>query len=99
MSSCPNGSTAILNVFGDCVDTPLKWCGWVVGMASNVVFAIVIIPQVVENYKLKQCKGISLFFLIIWGIGDLCNIIGCFLADQLSVQKILGFLYLIAVCF
>lgn len=33
-------------------------------------------PQLVENYKSKSAKGISLAFLTVWFIGDVANVLG-----------------------
>ncbi|TXT03855.1 hypothetical protein VHUM_04332 [Vanrija humicola] len=48
------------------------------------------LPQVVKNYQLKSCDGLSLPFLVNWLFGDLTNFIGCVLTDQLPFQTYLA---------
>ncbi|WOO84374.1 Lysosomal amino acid transporter 1 [Vanrija pseudolonga] len=48
------------------------------------------LPQVIKNYQLKSCDGLSLPFLVNWLFGDLTNFIGCVLTDQLPFQTYLA---------
>ncbi|ORX39935.1 PQ loop repeat-domain-containing protein [Kockovaella imperatae] len=48
------------------------------------------LPQVVKNYRLKSCEGLSLPFLVTWLLGDVGNLVGCVLTDQLPFQTYLA---------
>lgn len=40
-------------------------------------------PQIIENYQLQSGEGLSVGFVVIWLIGDLCNLSGAVMADLL----------------
>ncbi|KAF9050410.1 PQ loop repeat-domain-containing protein [Panaeolus papilionaceus] len=44
------------------------------------------LPQVVENFRRESCEGLSLPFLANWLIGDISNLVGCILTNQLPFQ-------------
>ncbi|KAI3421023.1 hypothetical protein GPALN_014650 [Globodera pallida] len=92
---CPNGTKWILNVFGDCVDTPLKLCGFSVGLLSLFLWLIPLFPQLYENFRNKRCEGLSIIFLMFWFIGDSCNMIGAVLTHQQPLQQIIGVYYIV----
>mmetsp|Transcript_39412 Transcript_39412/g.85369 ORF Transcript_39412/g.85369 Transcript_39412/m.85369 type:complete len:273 (-) Transcript_39412:34-852(-) len=56
--------------------------GWV----SILLWMCAQMPQLAENYKNKTAQSLSFFFLIQWFSGDVCNLIGCILTDQLPTQ-------------
>ena len=47
-------------------------------------------PQILENYQLQSGEGLSVSFIVIWLIGDLCNLTGAVLAGLLPTVIILG---------
>ena len=47
-------------------------------------------PQIVENYQLQSGEGLSVFFVLIWLVGDLCNLFGAILSGLLPTVKILA---------
>ena len=47
-------------------------------------------PQIYENYTLQSGEGLSVFFVIIWLLGDLCNLIGATMAGLQSTVIILA---------
>lgn len=51
---------------------------------------IVYLPQIIENYQRKSGEGLSVFFVVIWLIGDLCSLFGAILAHLLSTIIILA---------
>ena len=51
---------------------------------------IVYSPQIIENYQLQSGEGLSLLFIYIWLLGDLCNVIGASVAQLLPTVIILG---------
>lgn len=53
---------------------------------------VVYSPQIVENYKLKSGEGLSVPFVVIWLLGDLCNLIGAFpMRPRFPMSLISGF--------
>ncbi|KAK6903023.1 hypothetical protein I203_108284 [Kwoniella mangroviensis CBS 8507] len=48
------------------------------------------LPQVIKNASLKSCEGLALPFLCSWLFGDMTNLIGCLLTDQLPFQTYLA---------
>jgi len=88
-------SLAIVQFFGDCVDSGLKLVGFVVGCISLLLWLVPLFPQLYANYRNQRCEGLSIYFLLFWMIGDACNMLGAVLADQQPFQKIIGVYYLL----
>jgi len=51
---------------------------------------VVYSPQIYENFNLKSGEGLSIAFVVIWLIGDLCNIVGASIAGLLPTMIILA---------
>ncbi len=57
----------------------------------NLVHRLVVYsPQIIENYQLQSGEGLSVSFVLIWLVGDLCNLSGALLAGLLPTIIILG---------
>ena len=52
---------------------------------------VVYSPQVIENYQLQSGEGLSVGFVVIWLIGDICNFSGAIIAGLLPTIILLGF--------
>ncbi|KAJ7016655.1 PQ loop repeat-domain-containing protein [Mycena alexandri] len=63
--------------------------GWV----SIACWVIVYSPQIYENYSLKSGEGLSVAFVVVWLIGDICNLVGAVLANLLPTVIILAAYY------
>jgi len=63
--------------------------GWV----SIACWIIVYSPQIIENYQLKSGEGLSVLFVVIWLLGDLCNLIGALLAGLQATVIIIAVYY------
>ncbi|KAJ7259517.1 PQ loop repeat-domain-containing protein [Mycena haematopus] len=63
--------------------------GWV----SIACWIIVYSPQIHENYTLQSGEGLSVLFVIVWLLGDLCNLIGAALAHLLPTVIIIALYY------
>ncbi|KNC78810.1 hypothetical protein SARC_08767, partial [Sphaeroforma arctica JP610] len=50
--------------------------------------------QLYETFLVQSGRGVSRFYLRLFTLGDLFNLIGCLLADQLHTQVYLGFWFL-----
>ncbi|VDN04922.1 unnamed protein product [Thelazia callipaeda] len=92
---CVNGIKWIMDVFGDCVDTDLKFFGFVIGFISLFLWLLPLIPQLLHNYRTKRCEGLSMYFLLFWILGDSCNMAGALLTNQQPLQKIIGVYYVL----
>jgi uncharacterized protein with PQ loop repeat len=53
------------------------------GSISFSCWLILMVPQLVEQWRLKTVEGISPFFLLIWAAGDVFNLIGSIWAGLL----------------
>jgi hypothetical protein len=47
-------------------------------------------PQIIENYQLQSGEGLSLLFIYVWLLGDVCNFVGAVMAGLLPTVIILG---------
>ncbi|KAI0770483.1 PQ-loop-domain-containing protein [Fomes fomentarius] len=66
-----------------------NFLGWI----SIACWLVVYSPQIVENYQLQSGEGLSVSFVLIWLIGDLCNLTGAAIAGLLPTIIILGAYY------
>lgn len=55
--------------------------GFWMGLVSLGLWILLAIPQIIENVKNKRADGISIYFLLLWLIGDICNLVGSLLSD------------------
>jgi len=65
----------------------------VLGGVSIGCWIVVYSPQIIENYQLKSGEGLSVLFVIVWLLGDLCNLFGAILAGLLPTVIILALYY------
>ncbi|KAI0632050.1 PQ loop repeat-domain-containing protein [Trametes polyzona] len=66
-----------------------NFLGWV----SIACWLVVYSPQIYENYRKQSGEGLSVSFVAIWLIGDLCNLSGAILANLIPTIIILGTYY------
>lgn len=66
------------------------------GSISFSCWIILMIPQLVEQWRLKTVDGISPIFLIIWSIGDILNFIGSIWAGLLPEVILIASWFLFA---
>ena len=60
------------------------------GTASLVVWIFAQTPQIYQNFRTKSVEGLSFVFLLQWTLGDLTNLVGAFLTNQLLIQMIIA---------
>jgi len=60
---------------------------------SIACWIVVYSPQILENYHLQSGEGLSVFFVLIWLVGDLTNLFGALLAGLLPTIIILAAYY------
>ncbi|KAH6562097.1 hypothetical protein BASA61_003250 [Batrachochytrium salamandrivorans] len=58
------------------------------GMFGIAAYAIAMFPQYYKNYKLKNVEGLSAGLVVIWLCGDICNLAGTILSNQLPTQRL-----------
>ncbi|KAG6039450.1 hypothetical protein E4U41_002535 [Claviceps citrina] len=46
------------------------------GSVSLTAWICLLLPQLIANYKAKSADGLSMAFLIVWLLGDVCNLVG-----------------------
>ncbi|KAF2142544.1 uncharacterized protein K452DRAFT_286970 [Aplosporella prunicola CBS 121167] len=56
--------------------SPHEALSGVFGSISLASWIFLLVPQLIENYKLGSADGISITFLAVWFIGDITNLIG-----------------------
>lgn len=83
----------IEHIFGDCVYDTQDLISFILGMLSIACWVIVGFPQIIENYQQQDGESLSVLFLVIWLIGDVFNMIGCVMANQLPTQLYVGIWY------
>ncbi|KAI0822040.1 PQ-loop-domain-containing protein [Trametes gibbosa] len=66
-----------------------NFLGWV----SIACWLVVYSPQILENYRQQSGEGLSVSFIAIWLIGDLCNLSGAVMANLIPTIIILGAYY------
>jgi uncharacterized protein with PQ loop repeat len=65
----------------------------VFGWISIACWIVVYSPQIIENYQLESGEGLSLLFIYVWLLGDVCNLVGAVMAGLLPTVIILGVYY------
>eukprot|EP00898_Chlorokybus_atmophyticus_P000499 jgi/Chlat1/144/Chrsp1S03235 len=79
--------------FADCVCTPRDRVSFFLGLTSIICWGVAELPQIVANYRLGKSEGVSLAFIMTWTVGDIFNLIGCYVSDTLPTQFYTAVLY------
>ncbi|NXP24925.1 LAAT1 protein, partial [Scytalopus superciliaris] len=97
LSECPNGSRWIMDVFHECAQDSRDISSVILGLLSIFCFAAASFPQFYQACKTGiMDRALSIYFLLGWLGGDLLNLIGSFLADQLPLQVYTAIYYVLA---
>ncbi|NXX95383.1 LAAT1 protein, partial [Centropus bengalensis] len=97
LSDCPNGSRWVMDVFNECAQDGRDFASIVLGLVSIFCFAAASFPQFYQACKTGiMDRALSIYFLLGWLGGDLLNLIGSFLADQLPLQVYTAVYYVLA---
>ncbi|XP_072200400.1 lysosomal amino acid transporter 1 homolog isoform X5 [Excalfactoria chinensis] len=93
-SLCINGTPWIWHLLEECVEDAWEYCSIVIGLISIVCFLFAALPQIhVACRDGKVDQALSLGFLLCWIAGDLTNLIGCYLTNQLPIQTVTAISY------
>jgi uncharacterized protein with PQ loop repeat len=66
------------------------------GSISLACWIFLLVPQLVENYRNSSAEAISLAFIFVWFIGDICNLAGALWAGLVPVVIAIGVYFCIA---
>ncbi|ODQ78392.1 hypothetical protein BABINDRAFT_162629 [Babjeviella inositovora NRRL Y-12698] len=79
------------------VTSPLRLAlSGVAGSTSLACWIVLLLPQLIEQWRLKSAEGISLQFLLLWFLGDVFNLGGALWANLLPQVVFLAIWYCIA---
>ncbi|KAL4964565.1 PQ-loop repeat-containing protein [Aspergillus stella-maris] len=76
-----------------CLPTPLALFSSTLGTLSIISWLFAQLPQIYKNFQLQSTSGLSIFFLVIWCLGDLGNLLGGLLTKQAAWQVIIAGYY------
>ncbi|NWX46754.1 LAAT1 protein, partial [Steatornis caripensis] len=97
LSDCPNGSRWVMDVFNECAQDGRDVASVALGLVSIFSFAAASFPQFYQACKTGiMDRALSIYFLLGWLGGDLLNLVGSFLADQLPLQVYTAVYYVLA---
>uniref|UniRef100_A0A8C3PND1 Lysosomal amino acid transporter 1 homolog n=1 Tax=Calidris pygmaea TaxID=425635 RepID=A0A8C3PND1_9CHAR len=97
LSECPNGSRWAMEIFNECAQDARDLASITLGLVSIFCFAAASFPQFYQACKTGiMDRALSIYFLLGWLGGDLLNLIGSFLADQLPLQVYTAVYYVLA---
>lgn len=68
----------------------------ILGSISLTCWIFLLLPQLVENYRNASAEAISLSFIFVWFIGDVCNLIGALWAGLVPVIIAIAIYFCIA---
>ena len=83
------------SAFHSCVPTSLAFLSTVLGIFSIISWLFAQIPQIYKNYQLKSASGLSIWFLVIWLLGDVSNLLGAVLTSQAGWQIVVAGYYVL----
>ncbi|CAM6117924.1 unnamed protein product [Calypogeia fissa] len=94
---CPADQTCsrwALSYFFDCLCNERDLISFILGITSIICWAVAEIPQILLNWRSGNVEGVSLAFIFTWMIGDLFNLLGCWInPGTLPTQFYLAVLY------
>ncbi|KAF0474738.1 PQ-loop-domain-containing protein [Gigaspora margarita] len=77
-------------LFGACVYGKQEMTSILFGYLSIICWLNAQFPQLLKNYRNKSVDGLSLPFMVNWLLGDITNLLGCILTNQLPFQTYLA---------
>lgn len=66
------------------------------GSISLACWIFLLVPQLIENYRNGSAEAISLAFIFVWFIGDICNLLGALWAGLVPVVIAIAVYFCIA---
>lgn len=87
--------TAVSSHLHICIPTPLALISSILGTLSIVSWLFAQLPQIFKNYQLQSTSGLSIFFLLIWCLGDTSNLLGAIFTRQAGWQVVIACYYVL----
>lgn len=84
--TCDPGCATWAKTFGDCICSTTDLTSFILGLASVVFMGICCLPQIIINFINGSSDGLSLWMIIIWCVGDVCNLAGVFLTKAVRIM-------------
>ena len=81
------------SAFHSCVPTFLALISTALGIFSIISWLFAQLPQIYKNYQLQSASGLSIYFLGVWLLGDLSNLLGAILTRQAGWQIVVAGYY------
>ncbi|AOA64799.1 Putative vacuolar membrane transporter for cationic amino acids [Komagataella phaffii CBS 7435] len=88
--------TALSEMFGGDSPTLREALSGIAGSTSLACWIVLLLPQLVEQWKYKSAEGISIEFIALWFLGDVANLIGALWANLLPQVILLAIWYCLA---
>ncbi|KAJ5551204.1 hypothetical protein N7535_000853 [Penicillium sp. DV-2018c] len=85
--------TAVSSHLHICIPTPLAAISSLLGTFSIVSWLFAQLPQIYKNFQAQSTSGLSIFFLLIWCLGDASNLIGALYTRQAGWQVVVASYY------
>jgi solute carrier family 66 (lysosomal lysine-arginine transporter), member 1 len=95
---CEPTSEFLRNVsiwFGACFPSNLSLASNAFGCLSIIAWLFAQLPQIVKNHRQKSVDGLSPTFLGNWLLGDICNLTGAVMTNQMWFQQVIGIYYVL----
>ncbi len=83
--TCDPGCANWAKSFGDCICSTQDLTSFILGLASVVSMGVCCLPQIIINFINGSSDGLSLGMIMIWMVGDGCNLAGVFLTKAVSI--------------
>jgi uncharacterized protein with PQ loop repeat len=85
--------TAVSSHLHICIPTSLAAISSVLGTLSIVSWLFAQLPQIYKNFQAQSTSGLSIFFLLIWCLGDASNLVGALYTRQAGWQVVVASYY------
>ena len=90
---CDQDAFRVPLIIDECVYTSTQFLSFLLGYSSIGFWIFAQLPQILKNYQLKQYINIK--FILIWLLGDVCNLFGSKLTEQKPFQVYLATYFVI----
>ncbi|KAJ5616363.1 hypothetical protein N7537_001477 [Penicillium hordei] len=87
--------TAVSSHLHICIPTPLAAISSVLGTLSIASWLFAQLPQIYKNFQVQSTSGLSIFFLVIWCLGDASNLVGALYTRQAGWQVVIASYYVL----
>lgn len=92
-------ASLLINLASEAASVPLttrEAFSGILGSVSLACWIFLLVPQLIENYRNSSAEAISLAFIFVWFIGDICNLAGALWAGLVPVVLAIGVYFCIA---